>query len=166
MVTEAGVDAGAWRHVGVFKSYWFGHAEAKQYLEMLAYARPQAILLWEYTDDYGLLDLDRKATPPTITPTKRFHFMRQLAEPTQRNSTIVETSSPRNDVLFAAARGKDGRLTLHILNDGAARTATITGLTGRFTAYVTDPSRDLASLGEVNTTIELPAWSLVTLVQK
>ena len=32
-------------------------------------------MLWEYTDDYGLLKLDRSTTPPTIATTKRFHFM-------------------------------------------------------------------------------------------
>ena len=167
MVTEAGVDAQAWRFPATFGTYWYGFAEARQYMELLQHAWPQAILLWEYTDDYGILKIDRSTNPPTVTPTKRYFFMRHFAAFTPRNGKVLQSRSSDNEVLIAAVRGKDGRLVLHILNDGPARRATLKGAEDlRFSGYVTDPGRDMDKLEEISGEIELPATSMITLVTK
>ncbi|MGC4106202.1 MAG: hypothetical protein QM753_07580 [Thermomicrobiales bacterium] len=171
-MTEAGVDAGAWHYSGMFNEYWYGAAEAKQYLELLNYARPQGILLWEYTEDYGFVDVDKSKTPAVLTPTKRFHFLQQFAANTPRDGQGLETSSSRSDLLTAAVRGKDGKVAVHLMNDGAARDVEISGLpVGKFTMHVTDSTRnaaasDLAPAVDNTLRVKAPAWSLVTIVSR
>lgn len=171
LVTEAGLDAEAWRYAGVMDEYWYAAGEAKQYQQLLMHAKPQAILLWEYTQDYSIVAIDRSKTPAVLTPSKRFQFLEQLATTTPRNAHSLEVTSSREDLLATAFRGNDGKLTMHLMNDGAARDVEITGLPpGSFTASVTDSTRNAAqhtapTRANGTVRVKLPAWSLVTLRQ-
>ena len=66
-VTEAGVDPDAWRWKS-FSDFEYGLRELSQYQRILQYARPQAVLYWEYTKDYGLLAPPTLPAPPTPPP--------------------------------------------------------------------------------------------------
>lgn len=172
LCTEAGVDAQAWRYGGVFNEYWYGMGEAKQYQELLRYARPQGILLWEYTEDYGFVNVDKSKTPPVLTPTKRFYLLRQFATSTPRNAQGLEVESSRKDLLATAFRGRDGKMAVHLMNDGAAREVEIRGLAaGAYTMDVTDSSRDGATsspdvVEKGALRVKVPAWSLVSVRQR
>ena len=76
---------------------------------------------------------------------------------------MLLASSSREDVLFTAVKAADGKVTMHIVNDGPARKANIAGPKMTWRAYVTDATRDMQDLGRVSE-IELPAWSMITIV--
>jgi len=54
VVGEAGSDPGFYRNEA-FDSYSYGLRDAEQYQHLLRDAQPNAIIYWEYTEDYGLV---------------------------------------------------------------------------------------------------------------
>lgn len=75
--TEAGVSGTAYRNPDQIRTYDYAVKDMNVYLEVLLYARPQAIQFWQYSETpgagYSMLTADSK-------PTERFGFMRQYAE--------------------------------------------------------------------------------------
>ncbi len=133
LVGEAGVDPGAWRN-RAFDSYAYGLREAQQYQELLRDTRPQSLLFWEYTEDYGLV---RVREDRSIEPTGRFYLIKHFANLTPLHSRAVESSSDQSDVLVSAF-AKDASLVVHVLNTGPARDALLQGLpAGRWRQVVT-----------------------------
>jgi len=47
------VDPGAYKN-RMYDSYAYGLREAAQFQDLLRYARPQALIYWQFTEDYGL----------------------------------------------------------------------------------------------------------------
>ena len=112
---------------------------------------------WTYEEDEVLTGL-------------RYQFVRQFCELTPEGH-VFETESDHPHVMVSGFSGRGKELTLHISNAGAARMADIDGLPagikslnvvrsgsgeGYHSAGAVRPSRGKA-------TIELPAWSLVSL---
>jgi O-glycosyl hydrolase len=174
LVTELGVDAGAWR-TRSYDSFHYALQEVRMYQELLLYARPQGTMQWEFTSDYGICKVEKDANGnETVVPTVRFQFVRHFCNLTPLHSDALTVSSDHDKVLFTAFAGdENGRrvYTLHLANLGPARKATVKGLPPEITrlrAIVTDETRAFEELEPVtprngSLEMELPALSLTTL---
>ena len=102
------------------------------YQELLLYARPQALLQWEFTPDYGCVEMQKIPPGGEIPrPTWRFAFLQHFCNLTPPKATALATTSDQPNVLFTAFTGEaNGQTvyTFHIANLGASRVAAITGL--------------------------------------
>jgi len=129
IVGEAGPDAGAWRGRR-YRAPAYATLEMVHYQELLLHARPHAILRWEYTGDYGLLDYDDSA-PHVLRPTFRYALQKHWTEFIPPGSEGLATSSDHASVLLTAFRWKNGdrtHISLHLSNAGWARPCTLTGV--------------------------------------
>jgi O-glycosyl hydrolase len=165
LVAEAGVDPGAYQN-SAFDSYAYGLREARQFQDLLRYARPQALIYWQFTDDYGLVHVGPKGE---IEPTGRFWLMKQFVNLTPTKSEAVATTTDQSDVLISAFVRGDA-LTVHILNAGPGCDATIAGLPAGAWRTVTttedagyQEGKDLTD-GTAKK-LHLPARSLISLVR-
>ena len=146
-------------------------AEMARYFSLLRFARPQAVLLWEHSNDYPILIRD--AADRLIT-TARWGIQKQWCRYTPRGSLAVTCQIQAGDRVDACAfshgLGGDG-FTLHIGNRSAARSCRLQGLpraseNGTLIRTTRDAHARVAGTvqprdGEVE--IELPAESLTTL---
>jgi hypothetical protein len=162
LVTELGVDAAAY-HNRAYTSYHYGLEEARMTQELLLYARPQGTQFWQFTNDYGLA----RARDNNVEPTSRFYLVKHFTDLTPQHSDGLVATSDQASVLFTAFRKGDIE-TLHILNMGAAREATVNGLpdaqwrtveTTEDASYQQKPA--IRSSGAAFQ-LKLPARSLVT----
>ncbi len=167
LVGEAGVDPGAYRNLA-YDSYAYGLREAAQYQDLLRHARPQSLLYWEYTSDYGLA---RVAADGSVQPTGRFWLMKQFSDLTPAGSQGIDTESNQKDALVSGfVHGS--KLIVHVLNTAASRSATVRGLpAGKYRVVTTTETAGLKTGGELSVgtaeaTLPLPARSLVTLVSE
>jgi hypothetical protein len=133
--------------------------------ELLTSARPQALLFWQYTNDYALA---RVRPDGVVEPSARFWMMKQFADLTPPHSDALAASSDQQSVLITAFRA-GGDYTLHILNLGAGRSMEVAGVpdvewkviqTTEDAQYREEPAG--RSQGHT-VTLELPGRSLVTL---
>jgi len=123
LVAEAGVDPGAYKN-RMYDSYAYGLREAAQFQDLLRYARPQALIYWQFTEDYGLVHVGADGA---IEPTARFWLMKQFVNLSPTKSQVIRSSSDRPDVTISAFAGKDA-LVVHILNTGPDCEARVSGL--------------------------------------
>jgi hypothetical protein len=123
LVTEVGLDASAYS-THAWDSYDYGLREARMIQELLLYARPQALLYWQFTDDYALA---RVLPDGSVQPSARFWMVKQFADLIEPASDALGTSSDQPDVLLTAFR-RANTYTLEILNSGAARSIRVTGV--------------------------------------
>ena len=169
VVAEAGVDPD-WKHVPVFRQD-YAMQEMGMYFSLLAHARPQAILLWEHSDDYPVLARNADGRFET---TARWGLQRQWIAYTPRGSLAVDCSVLTGDRLDACAfvHGADGNgLTVHLGNRSGARVCRIDKLPPALAMlHVVQTTRDqhAYSMGDVRSQggelrIELPAESMTTL---
>ncbi len=155
LVTELGVDPAAY-HNHAYDSYHYGLREARMIQELLAYARPQGALYWQFTNDYGLTGTD-------LQPTQRFWLMKHFTDLTPQHSDVIQSASDHASVLVSAFRKGDA-FTIHILNLGASRIVELSGLPGvHWRGIVTDESNGYKSF-EPGAAVMLPAKSLVSLM--
>ena len=167
LVAEAGVDPGAYKN-NTFDSFSYGLKEAAQFQELLRYAQPQALIYWQFTDDYGLVHVGPNGA---IEPTGRFWMMKQFANLTPAKSEGIRASSDQPDVMISAFARSDA-FVVHVLNTGPERDATLSGLpagpwhtftTTELTGYQEAP----ANLGGGGAqALHLPARSLTTIVRQ
>jgi hypothetical protein len=164
LVTEVGVDPSAY-FTRSWDSYDYGLREARMIQELLTSARPQALLFWQYTNDYALA---RVRPDGVVEPSARFWMMKQFADLTPPHSDALAASSDQQSVLITAFRA-GGDYTLHILNLGAGRSMEVAGVpdvewkviqTTEDAQYREEPAG--RSQGHT-VTLELPGRSLVTL---
>jgi hypothetical protein len=166
-VTELGVDGAAY-YTRSWDSYHYGLREAHLTQELLLYARPQGTQYWQFTNDYALV---RLGPDRTIQPTARFYLMKHFTDLTPQKSEVLQTSSDQKSVLFTAFR-KNSSYTLHVLNMGASREATLEGLPdASWLIYETTESEQYQTkpaLRSVQGTLKitLPSRGLVTLVSQ
>jgi len=167
IVAEAGVDAGAYKN-RMYDSYAYGLREAAQFQDLLRFARPQAMIYWQFTDDYGLVHVGAGGA---IEPTGRYWLMKQFANLTPAASGVVRTSSDTPEVQVSAFARK-GALVVHVLNAGPDREALLSGLpAGAWTTVTTTESvgwREARAdfVGDAPRKLLLPARSLTTLVRE
>jgi O-glycosyl hydrolase len=176
LVTEVGVDAGAYRNPWKIGSWFYALEELRLYQELLLYARMQGMMQWEYTNDYGLADVQPAqgaGTSQRIVPSWRFWFIKQFSNLTPARASALTTASDKAKVLFTAFSDADhGVYTLHIANLGTGRPVTISGIPKNVTglnAVCTSETEQYKRLGTVQikqdgtVQLDLPAQSLLTL---
>jgi hypothetical protein len=147
LVGEGSTDAGAWKYPSIFLESKFAHDEIFLYVRILAASEPKSILQWQLTSDYSLLAGGGVFGDTTaLRPTQRFWNLKQLAS-TPPHAFHLPVSCGRSD-LSCAAFGDiaNGAYALHVVNDGAARQAMITGLPSDITElriWITDGKRGM-----------------------
>jgi hypothetical protein len=128
LVGEGSTDAGAYRYPAIFVEPEFALMEIELYVRMIALSEPKSILQWQLTSDYSLLAGGGVyGDTTTLRPTQRFWNLKQLASTPER---VRHLSMRCNRPISCAALGNvgEGSLAVHVVNNGAARTATITGI--------------------------------------
>jgi hypothetical protein len=173
LVAEGSTDAAAYRYAQIFEEQSFALYEINLYVRILAIAQPKSILQWQMTADYSLLaggGIFGDNGP--LRPTQRFWNLKQLASTPPRTFNLpVQCKGPS---LTCAAFGDiaDGAYALHIVNNGAARPATITGLPAdvkQLRVWVTDTKRGMQEGARVPVTdgkaeMTLDSMAYVTLI--
>ena len=171
IVAEAGPDAD-WK-----KKPWLQPDalanEMTHYQELFLYARPQAVMYWEFSDDYSLLTSD-SANPPKLGLTERFCLQQHWCNLIPAGSMALHTSSDNKHVLFTAfVHRQDGHIdyTLHIANPEWSRQVTLEGIPAslsQLNAVRTSKGEffktlDPVSIADGKVILNLPAQSLTTL---
>ena len=173
LVAEGSTDAAAYRYAQIFLEQSFALYEINLYIRILAIAQPKSILQWQMTADYSLLaggGIFGDNGP--LRPTQRFWNIKQLASTPPRSFALpVQCKSPS---LTCAAFGNiaEGAYTLHIVNNGSARPATITGLPAgvkQLRVWVTDTTRGMQEgapvpVSDGKAQVALDAMAYVTLI--
>lgn len=166
LIGEAGYDPGSYRNRD-YDSFENGLDEARENMRILRYAEPASSLFWQLTDDYGLA---RRSADGTVEPTGRFWLMKHFTNLTPHDSEAVFTASDQEDVHIAAFR-KGNIQVVHVLNLGAARDASFTGLaSGQWQRVATTADAgfvvtDAFAVGAADhADLVLPARSLTTLL--
>jgi len=172
IVGEGSTDAAAWRYPDIFKESTFALYEINLYTRLCAICQPLNILQWQLTADYSLLQGNGiLGDNGPLRPTQRFYNLQQLAM-TPADAFAIPLTVDKENVNTAAfyniAR-REG--AVHIVNNGAACEAIITGLPNSIDSaviYVTNANQH-AEKSEVNvafgtTAIIMPAESFVTVM--
>ena len=173
IVAEGSTDAAAWRYPQIFFEQSFALYEIDLYTRILALAQPKSILQWQLTADYsplaggGIFNDDGP-----LRPYQRFWNLKQLAStPPQSFHLPVKCERPG---ITCAALGNiaNGQYTLHIVNNGGSRPATVSGLPDsvkELRIWITDKQRGMqegariaVSGGKAQFTVD--ATSFVTLI--
>jgi hypothetical protein len=148
VVAEGSTDAAAYRYPQIFNEQSFALYEINLYLRILSIAQPRSILQWQFTADYSVLaggGIFNDNGP--LRPTRRFWNLKQLAS-TPPRSFWLPVACDKQPNLTCAAFGNiaEGIYTVHIVNNGAARTATLMGLpptVKELRLWVTDAERGM-----------------------
>ena len=130
LVGEGSTDAAAWTYPHIFDEPSFALHEINLYTRICAISQPKSILQWQLTSDYSLLvggGVFGNDKEP-LRPTQRFWNLKQLASTPAGAFALPITCNSAN--LASAAFGDlaRGRYAVHIVNSGAARLATLSGL--------------------------------------
>jgi len=169
VVAEVGVDPD-WQHAPVFR-HDYAMREMGMYFELLTHARPQAVLLWEHSDDYPVLARDADGRFAT---TARWGLQRQWTAYTPRGSLAIGCDVLTGDRLDACSftHGAEGAgLTVHLGNRVGARICRVGKLPPSVTVLrvvQTTSDEHAHAMGELQPQngelrLELPAESLTTL---
>ena len=128
LVGEGSTDAGAWRYPAIMQEPEFALQEIELYVRMLALSEPRSILQWQLTSDYSLLAGGGVYGDTTaLRPTQRFWNLKQLASTPERVAHLpMKCDAPVRCAAFGNAA--EGSFAAHIVNTGAARPATLTGI--------------------------------------
>jgi O-glycosyl hydrolase len=162
LVAEGGLDPSAHQYQAIFLEPWFCINEISQYVEICRIAQPLSILHWQLTADYSILTGGRDSQP--LQPAQRFWQIKQLGM-TAADSTAVPITSDNPKVVSCAFTDR-GACVVHLVNNGAARTATISGLPAgvkEVRVFVTDSRRGMPETGRVPVVqgaVQLPLGSM------
>ena len=147
LVAEGSTDAAAYRYPQIFNEQSFALYEINLYLRILAIAQPKSILQWQFTSDYSVLaggGIFNDHGP--LRPTRRFWNLKQLASTPPRSFSLPVACKGPNLTCAAFGDIAGGIYTVHMVNNGAARTATLTGFppeVRQLSVWVTDATRGM-----------------------
>jgi len=175
LVGEGSIDAAAWQYPAIFREPTYAIEEINLYTRLLAICQPASILQWQLTADYsplagGGIFGDNSA----LHPTQRFWNLKQLSS-TPKDLYAMPIQSTRTDVSAAAlGNNSTGIYTIHLVNNGADRQATITGIPDKvqkLKVFITNQEDSVKDAGEKKVSngqlkLKLPARSFVTLVSE
>ena len=128
LVGEGSTDAGAHRYPAIFLEPDFALQEIELYVRMLALSQPKSILQWQLTSDYSLLvGGGVYGDSSALRPTQRFWNIKQLASTPERVAHLpIRCSAPVRCAALGNARERS--FAAHVVNTGASRPATLTGI--------------------------------------
>ena len=173
IVAEGSTDAAAYRYPQIFAEQSFALYEIDLYTRILAIAQPRSILQWQFTADYSVLaggGIFNDNGP--LRPTQRFWNLKQLAATPPRSFALPVKCSRPGITCAALGNIAEGIYTLHVVNNGGRRPATVTGLPAevkQLRIWVTDKQRGMQEGERVPVTggkaeFTLDATSYVTLI--
>jgi hypothetical protein len=176
MLTEGGLDGAAHNHPAVFSDPRFQLREIDLYVRALAYSQPITVMHWQLTTDYSILTgLGIRGDNGVLSPTQRFWNLKQLGV-TPAGSFALPITADRASVSCAAYGNIAGQVyTVHLVNNGGARPATITGLPDsvrQMRVYITDRERGMqqqdatVTVANGTATLRLSEASLTTLISE
>jgi len=173
IVGEGSIDAAAWHYPAIFQEPSYALKEISLYTRLLAVCQPLAILQWQLTADYSLLAGGGIfGDTSALHPTQRFYNLKQLGM-TPPGLFAMPISANRPDIAVAAlGDNKKQSYAIHIVNNGATRQVTLTGLPAvvqllrRYTTSKTQGAQEGASVhvsgGQATFTVD--GQSFVTLL--
>ncbi|MCD8032362.1 MAG: hypothetical protein LUF85_16455 [Bacteroides sp.] len=175
IIGEGSTDAAAHVYPQIFAESTFAFYEINLYIRLCAICQPLSILQWQLTSDYSILwGGGVYGSEGPLRPTQRFWNLKQLASTPPRSFALPVTSD--QEEVNAAAFGNPvrGEYAVHLVNNGASRRATLTGLPANVSelhVYVTNKQEGMAHYGtlevrEGKVEFELPAISFVTLMKQ
>ena len=134
LVGEGSTDAGAYRYPAIFQEPDFALMEIELYVRMLALSEPKSILQWQLTSDYSLLAGGGVfGDSSALRPTQRFWNLKQLAS-TPEHVAHLPVHCGGSVSCAALANVSEGSFAMHVVNNGASRAATITGVPAGITS--------------------------------
>jgi hypothetical protein len=174
LITEGGLDPSAHQYPQLFLEPFFALREIELYERILALSHPTSILHWQFTADYSLVaggGVGYFHDDGPIRPTQRFWNIKQLAA-TPPNVFYLPAKCDRPG-LTCTAFGDilTGVYAVHVVNTGAARPITLTGLPAevkQLRMWVTDGQRGMQEGERIpvaggRATFQLDATSYTTL---
>jgi hypothetical protein len=146
LVGEGSIDAQAWGYPTIFEEPTYALQEISLYMRLLAICQPASILQWQLTSDYSpLAGGGIFGNPAPLHPTQRFWSLQQLAA-TPKDVAYLPLTTSRPDITCAAlGNPANGVYAVHVVNSGATRQVTLTGLPARvknLRCYVTDQAHN------------------------
>lgn len=167
VIGEGSTDAAAYRYPQIFNEQSFALYEINLYLRILAIAQPLSILQWQLTADYSPLaggGIFNDNGP--LRPTRRFWNFKQLAATPPRSFSLpVACDQQANLTCAAFGNIAEGIYTVHMVNHGATRTATLTGIppsVKELRLWVTDAQRGMEESDRIPVTGGKAQFSLAT----
>ena len=129
IIGEGSIDAQAWGYPQVFQEPSYALQEINLYTRLLAICQPLSILQWQLTTDYSpLIGGGIFGNNEPLHPGQRFWNLKQLAS-TPAHLYAMPVNGNNNNITCAALGDNDkGIYTLHLVNNGAKRQITLTGL--------------------------------------
>jgi hypothetical protein len=145
IVGEGSIDAAAWNYPAIFEEQTYVLQEINLYIRLLSICQPLTILQWQLTSDYSpLAGGGIFGNDDSLHPTQRFWNFKQLAS-TPKGLFAMPVTCDRPDVTCAAlGDNAKGIYTIHIVNNGPARDAGLTGLPSKvktLSIYITGKIR-------------------------
>jgi len=147
IVGEGSIDAAAWAYPKIFEEQTYALEEINLYIRLLNSCQPLTILQWQLTSDYSpLTGGGIFGNNDSLKPTQRFWNLKQLAS-VPANIAAIRSSVDRPNITCAvqADAGKN-IYVIHLVNNGAARMATVKGLPStvkKLSVYVTSKTKNM-----------------------
>ncbi|MGB6150871.1 MAG: hypothetical protein WBG48_02665 [Pricia sp.] len=173
-IGEGSIDAGAWRYPQIFEEPTYALDEIDVYLKILNIAQPLSILQWQLTADYspmsggGIFGNDEEE----LYPTQRFYNLEQLGSTPKGLNAIPIISNEELVTSAAFINSKKNKIAIHLVNKGASRNTSISGIPQRIRElrmYTTNKKKSFESIKTVPVrngvvSLELEGASFVTLM--
>lgn len=171
IVGEGSTDAAAHRYPMIFNESTFALYEINLYTRICAICQPLSILQWQLTSDYSpLWGNGIYGSEGPLKPTQRFWNLKQLAMTPEDSFAVKAICSKGNINTAAFANIARGETAVHIVNNGAACEAEITGIpenASRAIVYVTNAGRNSTAQAlkpsSGSLVLTLPAESFITI---
>jgi hypothetical protein len=173
LVGEGSIDAQAWGYPDIFKEQTYALEEINLYVRLLAICQPESILQWQLTSDYSLLAGGGVFgdTTKSLHPTQRFWNLKQLAATPKGLNAMPLSVKGANVTGAALGDNVHGIYTIHLVNNGAGRKVTLSGLPKkikRLRVWITDKNKDMQEEREIKVAdgkavFQLTATSFTTL---
>jgi len=175
LVGEGSIDAAAWQYPVIFQEPTYAIDEINLYTRLLAICQPASILQWQLTADYSpLAGGGIFGDNGPLRPTQRFWNLKQLSL-TPASLYAMPVSSNKAEISCAAlGNNTKGIYTIHLVNNGADRPMTLTGLPAKaqkFKVYITNTENNAKAFGSKKVLngqlqFKLPARSYVTFISE
>ena len=175
IIGEGSTDAAAWRYPQIFLESTFALYEINLYTRILAICQPLTILQWQLTSDYSLLwGAGIFGSVGPLRPTQRFWNLKQLSDTPKQSFALPFTCNKEEVNCAAFGNLAKNEYAVHLVNNGAQRTATIKGFPenhNMIKAFATNSSWSMQEIKVIKTengsiSVELPPASFVSVFLK
>jgi hypothetical protein len=172
IVAEGSTDAAAHSYPAIFLESSFAFYEINLYTRLCSICEPLSILQWQLTSDYSVLTgsgIYRTSGP--MRPTQRYWNLKQFASVPANSFSLPVKCSNENVNCAAFGNIANGEYSIHLVNNGASRKATISGFPAavkELLMYITDSGHGMLLAGKLPVhdgmvEAELPPACFVTL---